>query len=132
MTVTLLLGLVAPVYASVAVIVNPDNNAQLDQRQLRNIYLGKSRVFPDGREAEPYDLAAGEPRAQFIRKVLKRSEANLNSYWARMLFSSQGKPPRELDSQQAVIKAVAANKGAIGYVDSDQVDDSVRVLMTIE
>lgn len=128
----LLCGVFSPAYASVAVIVHPDNDSTLNERQLRNIYLGKSRVFPNGNEATALDLSEGQARRQFIAKVLKRSEANLNSYWARMLFSSQGQPPRELDSEKAVKQAVAENRSAIGYIDADQVDESVRVLMTLE
>ncbi|HEY9034628.1 MAG TPA: hypothetical protein VIN71_11870 [Pseudomonadales bacterium] len=129
----MLMSLAVPAYAGLAVIVHPDNQNPLDERQLRNIFLGKSQVFADGSEARPLDLAEGsEERQAFVSKVLRRTESSLNAYWARMLFSSQGKPPKELKDASAVKQAVAADPQAIGYLDAADVDDTVRVLMIVE
>lgn len=40
----------------------------------------------------------------------------------------KGKPPKELSSDADIIKFVAENPGAIGYVDAASVDGSVKVL----
>lgn len=120
------------VQASVAVIIHPDNPNTLDERQLRNIYLGKSRTFPDGRDVTLLDLQPGETaRDVFIQNVLRRSEANLSAYWARMLFSARGRPPQELAGVSAVKQKVSSDPSAIGYINADDVDDSVRVLMLV-
>ncbi|CAA0106179.1 Uncharacterised protein [BD1-7 clade bacterium] len=121
------------VQASVAVIVNPENKSSLQEQQVRKIFLGKSKVFPNGVKSVVADLPAGnEVRAEFLEKVIRKSEPNLNSYWSRMLFSSKGKPPRVLDNAEAVKQWVAANPGAIAYIDSKDVDNTVRVMLTID
>lgn len=126
-------GVAMSTYADTAVIVNPANLDKLDQAQIRNIFLGKVKSFSDGASISAFDLPAGNAaREDFVGKLLRKSEANLNSYWARMLFSSKGRPPKEVATAAAVMKEVAGNKAAIGYVDAAVVDSSVRVVFIIK
>ena len=128
-----LIAFIAPLHAGVAVIVNPDNNQQLDPKQVRSIYLGKLRSFRNGDEIRPYDLPANSTDwNRFVEKVLRKTPSTLNAYWARMLFSSKGKPPRTMDSELEVLNEVASRKNAIGYINSNLVDNSVRVLFVID
>ena len=49
------------------------------------------------------------------------------------MFSGQATPPMNLPDSQAVIKVVMENKGAIGYVDSEMVNENdVQVLFHFE
>ena len=127
------IGLAYPAFADVAVVVHPSNTSKLDETQVRNIYLGKVKLFGNGTAVYPIDIKPGDAaRQEFVSKLLRKSEANLNAYWARMLFSSKGKPPAEVADSAAVLAAVASNKSAIGYVDASKVDNSVKVLMVIK
>lgn len=121
-------------HAAVAVIVHPANYDMLNEVQLRNLFLGKSKTFPSGTEVTVLELGQGNAvRAEFLQKVLRRSEANLNAYWARMLFSSQGRPPQVMQNAQQMISAVAADKSAIGYVAPEDVNPAlVRVILVID
>lgn len=121
------------VYAEVAVVVHPDNNAELDSVSVRKLFLGKSKSYSNGEKVQSYDLPEGnDARAIFREKVLRKSESRLNSYWARMLFSSKAKPPRVLASADEVKAMVANNIDAIGYIDANEVDASVKVVLTTE
>lgn len=125
------LGVVLPSQAGIAIIVNPKNTNAIDINDVRKIFLGKTKVFPNGQEATPLDLLdTSAEKEEFSNEVLRKSTASLNSYWSRMLFSSKGKPPRSLDSDQ-VKQAVAENKDAIGYINSSDVDSSVKVLFSV-
>ena len=127
-----LLSLPASAGQGLAIIVNPENNSQLDLLELRRIFLGKSRAFPDGTEAVPLNQAPGSSiRIEFASKVLKKNEGNLNAYWARMLFSSRAAPPKEIDSAKEIKQMVSKDLHLISYINTDDVDDSVRVLMII-
>ena len=120
-------------YADVAVVVHPENGNQLDDKAVRKIYLAKVRKFPNGDEVIPIDMEVGTPaRTEFNRKVLRKDETSLNSYWARMLFSSKGKPPKVLEDAKEMKKVISENRNAIGYLDAGDVDESVRVLFTIK
>ncbi len=74
--------------------------------------------------------AATAARIEFEQKVLKKSASQIKAYWSKRVFSGKGKPPKEVDNDAAVIAFVAANAGAIGYVDAASVDASVNVLKT--
>lgn len=121
-------------HAAVAIIVNLSNYENVNEAQLRNLYLGKINTFPSGAEVKVLDLTPeNSVREEFIRKVLRRSESNLNAYWARMLFSSQGRPPPMLQTPQEALSVVSRNKQAIGYMPLADVDQSrVRILMVFE
>lgn len=124
----------ANLHAAVAIIVHAENYEKINEAQLRNLYLGKIKTFPSGAEVQVLDLSPeNSAREEFISKVLRRSENNLSAYWARMLFSSQGRPPPMLKTPEEVLRIVSHNKKAIAYVSLDDVgDNKVRVLMVFE
>lgn len=127
------LGIALPASAEIAVIVHPDNANTLTKSQVRKIFLGKLKTFPDGTAIQPLDLPAETTtRETFLDKVLRKSEANLNAHWARMLFSSKGKPPKGLSNAAAVKAEVASNAATIAYIDAADIDGSVKVLFTIK
>ncbi len=118
-------------FAEIAVIVNKDNSAELDKLAVKKIFLGKQTSFPNGVAAKPIDLPREDAsREAFVKDVLRRRESSLSSYWARMIFSSKGVPPRVVNSEDLVVQEVANNKQAIAYVDASKVSGDVRVLFT--
>lgn len=130
-TLCLLLSLAAtPCLGEVAVIVHPSNTLQLNANEVRQIFLGKTHTFPNGKKAEPFDTE-GESNTKviFTKQVLHKSLSSLNSYWSRMLFSSKGKPPKTF-SEDKIKAVVASNKNAIAYIQASAADNSVRVLFT--
>lgn len=133
LTSLLVFGLLTQAHAAIAIIVNPDNNTQFDERTVRQIFLGQIKTFPDGSEARAYDNLGNDAlRSAFITQVLRRNESTMNAYWARMIFTAKATPPQELPNSASVKKTVAENKNAIGYIEADKIDSSVRVIVTIE
>jgi ABC-type phosphate transport system substrate-binding protein len=126
-----LLGTVLPVsaWAGVAVIVNPANTNTISEDDISKIFLGKRKAFPNGSEAIPVDLAEGAAaRTQFVTTVLKKNDQQIKAYWAQLLFTGKGTPPKEVSSDANVKQLVADNPALIGYISSDQVDASVKVV----
>lgn len=119
---------------SLAVIVNPDNPiGSLTQRQLVDLYMGRTGQFPDGSTVIRLDQEAeSHERKSFYRKLTGKSTAEISAYWARLLFTGRAKPPVVMSDDRAVIKAVQTNRNAIGYIAVDSKDDSVRVVMHVE
>lgn len=129
--VTLFLLLSQTCLADIAVIVNPSNTNQLTPAEVRQIFLGKTHAFPNGQKVVPYDLPDSEPGKEvFAEQVLRKSISSLNSYWSRMLFSSKGNPPAIVTTDKA-LQTVAANKNAIAYIDTQHVNNNVKVLFTV-
>lgn len=120
-------------YASIAVIVHPSNNSQLDKTAIERLFMGRSHSFENGRSALPLNNAAGSSsRETFNQRVIGRTDAQINAYWSKLVFTGKGSPPRELSSDQEVLSAISGNMDAIGYIPSSLVTDAVRVVAVFE
>jgi ABC-type phosphate transport system substrate-binding protein len=118
-------------FADVAVIVHPSNGDALDKDSISRLFLNKMKSFPNGTNAVPLALAEGQAATdEFNGKVLSKSASQLTAFWSKLVFTGKGQPPKALGSDAEVISAVAADPGAIGYVDAGSVDGSVRVVAT--
>jgi ABC-type phosphate transport system substrate-binding protein len=99
------------------IIVHPDNPAtSLDRGFLRDVYLKKATSWRSGAVARPIDLPAGHVRDRYTKTVLRKTRAQLRSYWNQQIFSGKGVPPPAADSPDAVIAFVRSHPGAVGYV----------------
>lgn len=119
------------VVADVSVIVHPANTNVVSEQDIAQIYLGAKKSFADGRPVEALDREEGSAiRTSFTKRVLNRSERQLKSYWSRRVFTGKGLPPRVVANDEDVKSMVAENPEMIGYIDSNLVDQSVRVVYT--
>src|SRR5262249_2767698 len=100
---------------------------------LREVYLRRRRIWPDGTTSLPVNLPAHHPvRRAFSARVLGRLPEDLEAHWGRLAFDGI-KPPTVLQSPQAVCAYVAVEPAAIGYVPTDAIDDaSCRVLLLLD
>jgi ABC-type phosphate transport system substrate-binding protein len=117
----------APAYR---VIVHPANPAaRLDKHFVADAFLKKRTRWGDDRAIQPVDLGekAGA-RGAFSRDVLGRDVVSVRRYWAQLVFSGRGVPPRELPTDGDVIKFVATHNGAIGYVAAGAALEGVKVV----
>lgn len=122
----LCLGLIGTANAGLVVVGHP-SAAPLTKEQVADIYLGKNLA------AAPVDLPDAAPlRAEFYSKVTGRDASQVKATWSRITFSGKGQPPKELPDAAAVKKAVAADPKAIGYINKEAADASVKVLLAID
>jgi ABC-type phosphate transport system substrate-binding protein len=104
-------------FAEVEVIVHPSNAATLDKDSIQRIYLGKTRAYPGGGEAVAISLKEGSgPEGEFTKNVLGKSAKQLKAYWAKMVFTGKGTPPRQIDSAEEMVKLISTNPNLIGFV----------------
>ena len=118
-------------HADVVVIVSARSPVtSLTAEQTARIFLGKTSSFPDDGDAVPIDQTEGSAiRDEFYSKVVHKNSTQLAAYWAKVIFTGDGRPPEKLDGNVAVRRAVADNPNAIGYIDSRAVNRSVRVIL---
>jgi ABC-type phosphate transport system substrate-binding protein len=124
----LLASLAGPACAELVIIVNPSNPAtRMFPTQAAQFFLGGSVMFV------PIEQPADSPiRAEFYKKVLEKESAQVEAIWSKIAFSGKGKPPKEMKNSAEVKKAVAANPKAIGYIEKSAVDDTVKVVATVQ
>lgn len=117
-------------HAEIAVIADPSVElVSLDLEQLERLYLLRPNRFPNGVKLVAIDQKAGSViRQDFLQKALWKTEIDVAEYWSRRMFSGKGRPPRQFDGDTAVIEAVIESPGTVGYVDSESIDDRVKVL----
>ncbi len=115
---------------NLAVIVNPAIDLdKVDKKAIINIFMGRQNTLDGRTTAIPLDIDNdSKMRAIFYKNLVDRDLAEVNSYWARLLFSGKSSPPRKLSSTKEVLAAVADNKSAIGYVPVTQINDQVKVV----
>jgi len=129
---TSLLLLASTAHADVAVIVHAKNPiTTLAPHEVQDIFLGRTRTFPDGRYAVPLDQSS-PLRAEFYQTLTARPLEQINAYWARLMFTGQAMPPARLPDDAAVLKSVRENETAIGYIDAAHLDNTVRQLLLLK
>lgn len=119
--------------AEILVIVHASNpNAQLQQKQVVDLFMGRVSAFPDGAPARTFDWVAGVPlRAAFYKSLTGKNEAQVDAYWATLVFAGRMSPPKQFPDAQSIIAAVAQDPTAIAYVKSQALPTTVKAVMEL-
>jgi hypothetical protein len=130
-----LAGLALPARADVFVVVPTSSSVKaMSQKELVDLYMGRSRAFPDGTFALPFDLPRDHPgRAVFYQSLTGMDLAQINSYWSRLMFSGQTLPPQPLPGEAAMADLVKRNPSAVGYLLQEPAPDKgLRVVLVLK
>ena len=117
--------------ADVVVIVSSKSSiTSLTAEQATRIFLGKVVTFPNGQAAVPIDQPEGsQARDEFYTEIAHKNSSQLTAYWAKIIFTGDGRPPKLIAGDEAVRKAIANDPHAIGYIDKKTLNRSVRVVL---
>jgi len=133
-SIFLMLSIVSvPAHAEIAVVVHPGNDINsLNAHEVKLIFLKKSKRFPDGNSAKPVNQKEDLPiYDQFAQSVLGRNASQMTAYWSGKIFSGKATPPAEVGGDEAMKRKIASVPDAIGYINSENVDRTVKVVYTI-
>jgi hypothetical protein len=121
-------------YGELLVIVNKTNPLQeLTREQVVNFFMGKEQSFPNAKSVFPIDLPVDSPvRVEFYKILVGKTIAQINAYWARLLFTGSATPPKVLPSAEAVNAAVRDNADAIAYIDSEDFHGSAKIVFRLK
>jgi ABC-type phosphate transport system substrate-binding protein len=119
--------------ADIFVVVNTANPVRtLSTREVADLYLGRSRTYPNGLPAQIIDQPnARSEREQFFRLLVNMPLAQVNAYWARLTFTGRQSPPEIRTDDQAVLADVSRSAQAIGYVGSRPQNPDVHVILQL-
>ena len=128
------LGMSSLLQADVLVIVNANNPIdRLERKQAVDLFMGRVSAFPGGAPAQTLDLQGGAPgRAIFYKILTGKSEAQVDAYWATLVFAGRMSPPKQLPNDKAMITAVTDNLSAIAYVTPQELPAGVKVVMELK
>jgi ABC-type phosphate transport system substrate-binding protein len=114
----------------VAVVSAKSTVTSLSKSQVTDIFLGRSSRFPDGIQAVPIDQAEGSMvRDEFYSKIIGKSPAQVKAFWSKIIFTGRGQPPQAVPNSIEVKKRIVENPAAIGYIEEQLVDNTVRVVL---
>jgi len=118
-----------PSFSGQVIIVHPSNNASISITDIQRLYLAKKKTFSDGAIALPLNQAGSTPaRVNFDSSVVGKTEAQMKSYWAKLIFTGKEAPLREFGGDPEIMELVAKNPSTIGYIEESSVNDSVKVI----
>lgn len=105
-----------------AVIVHKGSPAQtLSVNEVRAYYMKKQGAWSDGSKVRPVQQS-GDVRDGFVKRTLGMSTTEFERYWLELKYSAAESPPKQVESDDDVIRFVGAMKGAIGFVDNESLD----------
>jgi hypothetical protein len=114
--------------ADALVVAKDSPIPSIDVEQARNIFLGRQTsvnghavtlVFQDG----------GPVRDKFEQDIVGMSGAGYTSYLYKSIFTGRMKPPAVVTNDAAVKAKVNATPGTVGYISTNAVDGTVKVLL---
>lgn len=112
--------------AEYAVIAQKSMSA-LTIKQIRAIYLKKITIL-NNKLLVPINLSASSLiRKSFERTILKMGHNRLKAYWTKQHYLGH-RPPLKMESQKSVKAFIKKIEGAIGYIETNMVDDDIKIL----
>jgi len=114
-----------------AIIVHRSNPVEnLSFAELRRIFMLETQTWPHGRRITVVLREKGQPeRVEAIRMICGLSESDYDKHVLFQTFrGAVNIGPRSIQSTSLMLRFVYNAPGAIGYVYSDQVDNTVKVL----
>jgi ABC-type phosphate transport system substrate-binding protein len=114
-----------------AILVNRSNPVEnLSFAELRKVFLGEQNHWSDGRRITLVMLESGKPERQAVLSLIYRMEdKDFNAYFLHHVFTGDvHAAPTTLTTPTEVLKFVSNVQGAIGYLRTTAVDESVKIV----
>ena len=106
--------------------------AALTQEQVLQLFMGRTRSFPDGRAAVACDIGNDTLRGGFYRSLSGMSLPQVTSYWARLMFSGRSLPPQRVADEAAMAERVASDPEAIGWLRQPPKEKGLRTILVLK
>lgn len=101
--------------------------AAVPRSQAARFFLRQATTWPDGEHVKPVDqVRTASVRQDFTRVVLKRTLAEVESFWTQAIFSGRAVPPPQKKNDDEVLAYVRDTPGAIGYVNASASLEGVK------
>lgn len=102
----------------------------LTERDIRNIFLREIR-FINGHTIVPVNLPPNNPLRIYVeKKLLHMDREELQLFWNRKYMNGID-PPKVLSSEKSVKMFVRKVKGAIGYIEEEELEEGLKVIFRV-
>lgn len=111
------------------IVVNPDNQVMtLTPTQVKSFYTGKLTELQGQKMIPINQTLESEPAVAFLKKYIGMTPAEYKDFWLTQQLKSGGVAPMVQKTSVNVRLMVSQLPGGIGYVWSDEVDETVKVV----
>nr|WP_320017154.1 substrate-binding domain-containing protein [uncultured Desulfobacter sp.] len=100
----------------------------IDQADVKKIFLGKTKSWPDGNPVEFVVLKSGDVHKNFLKSYVKKSASQFKTYWKKQVFTGKGKNPTSFGSENELLAYVTGKTGVIGYVSAETDTPGAKIL----
>lgn len=120
--------------AELVVVASSSNPIhQIEKQDLIDVYMGRFNTLPSGQNVSTIDFPSNsKERDKFYLYLTGKSSAQINAYWARLLFTGRARPPLELESKDAVVEHLIRHPNTIAYMKAEDVDSRLKVLYKLD
>jgi ABC-type phosphate transport system substrate-binding protein len=106
--------------------------ASMSREELRPIFQTRKTTWPDGSAVRAFNLPPSSSARQVLDEVvLGLAPDQMSRYWIDRRIRGDAGPPTTVPNEKLMLQVIRTLPGAIGYVDSANVDASVKVIARI-
>jgi ABC-type phosphate transport system substrate-binding protein len=98
---------------------------------LLDFYAYDIKKWSDGQSIIVLDLRSQSEVKTAFYNYLGKSSSRMKSIWLKKMLSGEGDPPEAMNSEEELLRKVAATAGAIGFVSKAKVRENVKILLEI-
>jgi hypothetical protein len=129
MLILLLSSFVARSEAEIVVVVGKTSIiSTLDEQHVANIFLARTKQYPNGEKAIPIEITHSDMRIGFYQTISGKTPTQLNAYWTTLVFTGKGKPPMGLSDSKEIEQRLISRPGTITYLRAEDVTDNMKVV----
>jgi ABC-type phosphate transport system substrate-binding protein len=119
------------VNAQISIIVAKSSTQTATKEQAKEYFSGVQFAWPNGAKIQVVDQAESDRGKAFYESFVGKSVHQVRLQWTKLVLSGQAVGPKKAGDDAAVVKMVAEDPNAIGYVASSAVDGSVKEIVRV-
>src|SRR4051812_43647815 len=118
-----------PAFAAPALIGNKNlASEKLDSATVKAVFLGKKVSWDAAGRVTLAVLKGGPVADEFLKGAVEMTSSAFNNHWRRLAMTGGGTAPKSFEKEEDLRKFVAETPGAIGFIDSANIDASVAAI----
>lgn len=117
-----------PAQADIVVVVSSESAlVSVNAEELKRFFSGLTRSI-SGQLMRPVLQKNRETHEEFLRKYIEKSDAQYENLWKKLVFTGKADLPKKVDGEQELYDALAADKGLLGYADSENLPETLKIV----
>ncbi len=105
---------------------------KLTSKEVKRIFLGKMKKWPDGSSIDIVVNKNKEVHAQFTRDVLQKTPLQFSNYWRKILFSGKSVLPVFVENDVDAKSYLAEHSNALTYIEINSFDKTLKKIIIEE